>query len=292
MKNKTFQALLIVAFVVLSVMIIVPFLFVISISLSNETDIGLYGYKLWPMQFDLTAYRYIFKNPAQILRAYGVTAQFSFVSTILGVFFMALAAYPLSSPKFRGKSALSFFLYFTMLFSGGLVPSYILITRYLHLDDTIWVYILPGLISPWYIFMIRTFFAGLPYDIVESAFLDGAGHYRIFFTMILPMSKPVIATVGLFVFLGKWNDWYTSMLYINKETLVSLQYMLQRIMQNIQLLQQSSMTTGGSLLEQMKIPSETVRMGMAVVVAGPALFVFLFFQKYFVQGLTIGSVKG
>ncbi len=179
-----------------------------------------------------------------------------------------------------------------MLFSGGLVPTYILLTQYLHLNDTIWVYILPSLINPWYIFMIRTFFAGIPEEIVESAVLDGASEYKILAVMILPLSKPVLATVALFIFLGKWNCWYEAMLYINDDKLVSLQYLLQRVMNNIKLLQDSSVSNMSNLLSAEEIPSETVRMATAVLVAGPALFVFPFFQKYFVKGLTVGSVKG
>ena len=208
----------------------------------------------------------------------------------LSVLLMSMIAYPLACGHMRGKRGISFYLYFTMLFSGGLVPTYILITQYLHLDDTIWVYILPGLISPWYVFMIRTFFQGLPYEIYESAVIDGANEYRIFAQMILPLSKPVLATVALFMFLNQWNNWYTSMLYINKDSLCSLQYLLQRIMQNIELLQETE--NNGIMLKTSEIPSETVRMAMAVVVAGPALLVFPFFQKYFVKGLTVGSVKG
>ena len=178
-----------------------------------------------------------------------------------------------------------------MLFSGGLVPTYILITQYLHLNDTIWVYILPGLISPWYVFMIRTFFKNIPGEIIEAVMLDGASEFTIYSKIVVPLSKPVLATVALFMFLANWNDWYNSMLYINDESLISLQYLLQRIMQNITLLQENSMNMS-SFLDDIKIPSETVRMAMAVVVAGPALLIFPFFQKYFVQGLTIGGVKG
>lgn len=204
---------------------------------------------------------------------------------------MAMLAHTLSKRGLKGRGAISFAIYFTMLFSGGLVPSYILCTEYLHLNDTIWIYILPSMISPWYTFMIRTFFQGLPEEISESAEIDGASEYTIFFRIILPLSKPVLATVALFTFLGKWNEWYTAMLYINDEKLVSLQYMLQRIMNNIALLQNEQFR-GMQMIQNQEVPAETVRMAMAVLVAGPALVVFPFFQKYFVQGLTVGAVKG
>lgn len=153
------------------------------------------------------------------------------------------------------------------------------------------MYVLPSLFNVWYIFMMRTFFAGTPEEIYESALIDGANEYRIFFTMVLPLSKPVVATIALFMFLAKWNDWMTALLYIDNQRLVSLQYLLQRILKNIELLQDLQ---AGSLEAKAAadIPAETVRMAMAVVVAGPALVVFPFFQKYFVKGLTVGSVKG
>lgn len=292
MKKKELngQIILGLIFIISCVLIIIPFLLVVSVSLSKESDIIDSGYRMLPLHFDGAAYKYLFKNPKAILNAYKVTAIFSVAATVLSVLLMCMLAYGLAKPRLKGKNGMSFFIYFTMLFNGGLVSTYILITQYLHLGDTIWVYILPGLISPWYVFMIRTFFNGLPYEICESAMIDGASEYRIFFGMVLPLSKPVIATVALFVLLGKWNDWMTSMLYIDNEDLISLQYLLQRIMNNIKILQENEQAQ--NLISSADIPSETIRMAMAVVVAGPALLVFPFFQKYFVKGLTVGSVKG
>ena len=292
MKKKSLmsQIILIAFFTVLCFMLVFPFLLLVSISLSSEADISAYGYSVLPKTLDFTAYKFVFSNPKSILNAYKITGIFSVVSMVLGVLLMAMIAYPLSRRKLRGRNFLSFFLYFTMLFSGGLVPTYILITKYLHLADSIWVYILPVLISPWNVFMIRTSFQNIPEEIIESAHVDGAEEYTIFFRMILPLSKPILATIALFVFLNKWNDWNTSMLYINKPELYSLQYLLQKIMKDIQLLQDSM---SADMLQQIvEIPGETARMAMAVVVAGPALVVFPFFQKYFVKGITVGSVKG
>ncbi len=294
MRRKTLigQTVLNIAFILLCIVVVAPFVLLVSISLSNEVDIAFNGYKFLPEHLDTSAYQYIFKNASTVLNAYKVTGIFSVLSMVLSVFFMALIAYPLGIGKMRGKSFISMFLYFTMIFSGGLVPSYILITQYLHLEDSIWVYIIPSLISPWYVFMIRTFFQGLPYEIYESSVIDGASEFRIFIQMAIPLSKPVLATVALMTFLGKWNDWYTAMLYINKNELFSLQYLLQKILKDIQLLQDMQGSSLADLVSVRDIPTETVRMAMAVVVAGPALFVFPFFQKYFVKGLTVGSVKG
>lgn len=291
-NNRVSQIALTLIFIILCALIIFPFLLVVSISLSSEADIVKNGYALIPKKVDFSAYTYVFQNPKAILDAYKVTALYSVCSMVLGVLLMSMIAYPLTRKKLKGRSAISFFLYFTMLFHGGLVPTYILITQYLHLNDTIWVYILTGLISPWYVFMMRTFFQGIPSEIPEAVLIDGGNEYMIFFKFILPLSKPVIATVALFTFLAKWNDWYTAMLYINDECLVSLQYLLQRIMQNIELLQNMSESgiSNPGIMED--IPAETTRMAMAIVVAGPALVVFPFFQKYFVKGMTVGSVKG
>lgn len=288
-RKNVSQMILNIAFIIMCCMIIFPFLMLISVSFSNESDIVNYGYGIIPKNIDFTAYKYVLKNPETILNAYGVTALYSILTMIGGVLLMSLMAYPLSRRSFTPRTTLSFILYFTCLFSGGLVPSYILMTQYLHIDNTIWVYIIPAMFNVWHCFMIRTFFSGIPQSIVESASIDGASEYRIFFQMILPLSKPVLATIALYTFLARWNDWMTALLYIKDEKLISLQYLLQRIMNNITVaLENSSMITDNS----MEIPSETVRMAMAVLVAGPALIVFPFFQKYFVKGVTVGSVKG
>lgn len=293
MKKKKIieQSILNILFIILCAAVLMPFILLLSVSLSNEQDVAMYGYKFIPLRLDLSAYKYIFKNPTSIINAYKVTAIFSVVSMVLAVFLQSLVAYALSWGKMRGKSAISFMLYFTMLFSGGLVPTYILVTQYLHLDDSIWVYIIPGLISPWNVFMMRTFFKGLPYEIYESAVVDGASEYRIYAQMVVPLSKPIFATLMLFTFLAKWNDWNTSLLYINDSSLFSLQYLLQKIMSDLKILQEAE-GGGANLLSLAEIPTETVRMAMAIVVAGPALLVFPFFQKYFVKGITVGSVKG
>ena len=195
--------------VVLCVLIVMPFIILVSVSFSNEMTIAKEGYGIFSRDFTLSAYKFVFKNPKTILDAYKITGLAALLFMALSVFFMALIAYPLTKSNLKGRNAINFYIYFTMLFSGGLVPTYILITQYLRLTDTLWVYILPGLISPWYVFMMRTFFKGIPGEISESAYIDGASEYRIFFTMILPLSKPVLATVALMMFLSKWNDWNT-----------------------------------------------------------------------------------
>lgn len=295
MKNKDwkFQTLLICLFTVLALLILLPLWVVVSISLSNESSIAYHGYSLLPNPLDLSAYKFVFKNPSSVLRAYAVTIESSFLYMILSVVLMSMLAYPLSQKAFKGRRAINFAVYFTMLFPAGLVPSYILFTQYLHLGNSFWVYIFPGIISPWYVFMLRTFFSQIPTELHEAALLDGLGEWGYLVKIICPLSKPALAAVALFMFLAKWNDWFTSMIYVDDQNLFSLQYLLQRIMNNIQILQNSASTMGSAGKSELaKIPTETVRMAMAVVVAGPALLIFPFFQKYFVKGLTVGSVKG
>lgn len=278
-----------IACIIICIILVAPFVLVVTSSLTNEEYLTRNGYSFFIENFDITAYKYIWANIGMILDAYKVTFIFSFVSMLSSVLLMSMIAYPLARDIMPGKKWISFFLYFTMLFNGGLVPTYILLTKYLHLGNNILVYILPSMISPWYVFMMRTSFQGIPKSIVESAYMDGASEYTIFAKFILPMSKPVLATVALFVFLNKWNDWYTCMLYINDSKLTSLQYLLQRILLEVEMLKEGGAEAG---LEIVEIPGESIRMALAVVVAGPALVVFPFFQKYFTKGMTVGAVKG
>ena len=291
-KKSVFQQIILsVMLILLACAIIIPFLLILSVSFSNEQDIMLNGYKLIPEHFDLTAYKYVLHNPRDILQAYKITIIFAVLGTALTVFFTALIAYPISRPDMVGKKIINYMLLITMLFSGGLAPTYILNTRYLHLNNTIWIYIIPSLLSPWNIFMMRTFFSQLPDSLVEAASIDGAKQLRIFLQIIIPLSKPVIATIAVMTFVGKWNSWYESLLYIDDYTMVSLQYFLQRMMKNIAVIKEMN-SMGMSMTATLTIPSETARMAMAILVAGPILFVFPFFQKYFVKGLTVGGVKG
>ncbi len=197
MKNKNeilTQLFINIAFVIICFLIVIPFVLVVAISLSSESDIAVYGYEFIPRNPTLEAYKYVFKNPQSILDAYKVTIAFSVLGTFITVLFTAMLAYPLSQKFFKGRKYMSFYLYFTCLFSGGLVPTYLLNAKYLHLADSFWIYILPGCVSAINVFMMRTFFQDIPGEITESAFMDGANDYVIFFRFIIPLSKPVIIT--------------------------------------------------------------------------------------------------
>ncbi|SFT29407.1 carbohydrate ABC transporter permease [Paenibacillus sp. BC26] len=290
-KWKISQLLIHLIFILFSLCCILPLISILSISLSNEVDILKNGYSLIPRMFDLKAYSYVLYRPVQLLGAFKVSIMVSFIGTFLAVLFMAGISYTLSRQDFKFKNSLSFYVFFTLLFNGGLVPTYILISNYLHLKNTIWVLILPYLAVPWFILLLRSFMQKIPFNIIESCMIDGASEFRIFFQIVIPLAKPGLATVSLFTMLLYWNDWWLSLLYIENEHLVPLQYMLYRMMNNIAYLTSSTNMMPPSM-KNAELPSESARMAMAILAAGPMLAVFPFFQKYFVKGLTVGAVKG
>jgi putative aldouronate transport system permease protein len=267
---------------------------IISASFTEEAALVEHGYKLIPSVFSTEAYKYVFRTPHQLIDSYKITIIYSLLATFLGVIVMSMLAYPLSRPNYKYKKPATFFIFFTMLFSGGLVPSYIWMTRYLHLGDTIWVYILPFLVNAFHVIVIRTFFQGLPQSLVESAKIDGASELQIFFRIVMPLSKPVIATISLLTLLARWNDWNTALIYIKSSNLYSLQYLLQKILREAEFVKNmaDSAPVAGIDLDLSNLPSITIRFAMCMVAAGPMLVVFPFFQKYFAKGLTVGAVKG
>lgn len=270
---------------------LIPIIAILSISLSNDKTLVMEGYSLLPQGFSLEGYKFVLRDYARILRAYGVSIFVTVSGTLLGLILNSMMAYVLSRPGYGLKSQLTVFLTIPMILSGGLVPTYILITQYLHLKDNLLVMILPMAVVPWYIIMMRTFFTQIPYELSEAAIIDGAGEFRIFWRIILPLAKPALATVGIFLALAYWNDWYYPMLYIENSKLVNLQYMLYRMMREVQELVKNAALSGMGM-SAADMPTESMRMAMCLVAAGPMLVVFPFFQKYFVKGLTIGGVKG
>lgn len=272
----------------LSLFCLIPFYIVIINSFASEHSLVLNGYRLIPKKFSFAAYEAIFSNPEQIGRAYMVTIAVTIVGTALGLFIMAMAAYVLQRQDFRLRNKIAFLIYFPTLFSGGLIPWYILIVKYLHLKDTYLVLVLPGLASAFMIILLRNFIKGVPDSITESAKVDGAGDFLIFIRLILPLIKPGLATVGLFVTLGHWNDWFTANTFITSENKIPLQLLLLRILKQAQFYNSDL----ASSLPPMEMPGETLKMAMAVVVTGPIILLYPFVQKYFVKGITIGAVKG
>ena len=279
-------------FGVLCFCFILPMMSIVSVSLSNDDLIAKHGYTFFPKGIDFSAYTYIFRNPGEILNSYKVTIISSVVGTLMYLIMAGMCAYATSRKVFRHRNKVTFFLFFTMLFNGGLVPTYIWISKYLGLKNSIWALILPCLGNVWYLFLMRTFFTQLPEEILESATVDGASEIRIFIQIAVPLSTPVIATITLFQILNFWNSWYPALLYIDNHELYPLQYLLQVMLRNIQEILRNMMSGVGGLLAAHDLPSDSIRMAMCLLAAGPMLLIFPFFQKYFARGITVGSVKG
>jgi len=270
---------------------LLPFLMVVSASFTKEKALLEFGYKLWPTVFSLDAYRML-KESANLFQSYAVTIFITVVGTALSMLFTCSIAYALSVKSFRSRSFISLFVYFTMLFSGGMVPTYLLITKTLKLQNTIWVLIIPSLCSAWNILLMRNFFNGISPSLAESAKLDGANDITIMFRIILPISLPGIATISLFYALNYWNEWMHCLLYIdsNHEQLYTLQYLLQRMLREVNFMKTHGASVAG--LSAAELPAYTNRMATVVVAVGPIILLYPMLQKYFVQGLSIGAVKG
>lgn len=274
---------------IVGLLCVLPMLLVISYSLSDDVLIAERGISLLPQGFNTYSYEFIFKFPEQVLRSYVVTILIAGLGTLGGLLISSLLGYALSRTYFKLRRALVFYCVFTMLFSAGLVPSYLVVKTMLNLHKfPLGVLILPTMIIPWYVMMFRSHFAGMPQEILESARIDGAGEWRLFFNIALPLSKPWLATIGLMYVLKYWNEWIPAMLYIEDPKWYPLQYLLQVMMRNVQALEAMIQAVG----TQVKIPGPSLRMAMVVVAAGPAMFVFMLLQRYFVRGITAGAVKG
>ncbi len=293
MKNRITIGYIIlnIFLILLSLTFIVPMLLMISVSFSAESSVVTDGYKLIPSVWSLDAYKMAFENSGQILDSYKITIMYSVLGTFLSVAIQTLMAYPLSKSYYEHKKFITIFLMITMFFSGGMVPTYILNTQYLKLGNTFWIYIFPTLVSAWNVILFRTYFKGLPTELSESAKLDGAGEFKIYYKIVLPLSTPIIACIAFMTLLGKWNDWNTSLLYIRNNRLYSLQYLLQRIINEADYIKQMQ-GTAMEMLVGTEVPAETLKYATAVLAAGPMMVIFPFFQKYFAKGLVVGSVKG
>ena len=290
-KNIIGQIALHVFFILLCLCYLYPLLLLLTISFEGAENVG---FSLAVKEFSTAAYAQIFSNPHKILKAYGVTALFSVASTLGCLVVTAMFAYALSKRDFKYRNILTFLLFFTTLFNGGIVPSYLINTKLLHLNNTIWIYILPTFISAWNVIVVRTFFQGLPEGLNEAARIDGASEFRICFQIIIPLATPALASIGFLHFIGNWNDWYTTSVYIRKPDLYSLQYLLKIILDNEEYLKEI-MKEGVISREEVENQVqnlESLRFAMGVVAVGPMAFVFPLFQKYFAKGLTLGSVKG
>lgn len=292
LQSKSFNRFATIILGVLTCLTLFPILLIVMASFTDETTLVREGYSLFPSKFSTGAYYYIFHQGMTIVRAYGVTFFTTVIGTLASVLITTMLAYPMARTSFKYRNALAFFVFFTMLFNGGIVPSYIMWTRFFHIKNTIFALILPNyLVLGFNAIMIKNYYSNnVPAALVEAAQIDGASELRIFFKIMLPLAKPVVATVSLFTGLCYWNDWTNGLYYVDNEKYYSIQLLLMKIMKNIESLKtSSSLSVSGAVAE---VPGTSVRMAMAVVGVLPILIVYPFVQKYLIKGVVVGAVKG
>ncbi|MCL6601256.1 MAG: carbohydrate ABC transporter permease [Paenibacillus sp.] len=292
-KNKlnsapVFQAFSYIVVSIVAILCLLPFIVLISGSISDEGQVLAKGYSFLPRGFSLDAYAFIFRNPGDIFSAYRVSVVVAVIGTVLSLLISTMAAYVMYRKEVKYRNQLAFFLFFTTLFSGGLAPYFIWITSYLHLKNTLAVLILLPMFNVMYVLILRSFIQGsVPEPLIESAKIDGAGDFRIFWQMVLPLSKAALASIGLFTILAYWNDWWTPMMFTDKEQYVPLQYMLYKMLSSINM-----SAAMAQHISSVNMPKETFKLAMTVIATGPVVILFPFLQQYFVKGITIGAVKG
>lgn len=289
LTNVLYSAL----FILLALLCVLPVVFVFIISISSEASIAAKGYSFFPKELSLASYQYLWTSRDYIGRAFLNSIGITLVGTVIGLILTSTLGYCLSRPKYRLRGVYTMMLLIPMLFSGGLVATYMINTQVYHLKNTYWSMILPGACSTFYVIVMRTFFqTTVPESIIESGRIDGASQLRILVQLVLPVSLPVLATVGLFLTFNYWNAWYSAMLYLdsNHRNLYPVQYVLISIEKNISFMAQNEDFFREESLRN--VPSETMRMAIVMVVVIPIACSYPFFQRYFVGGLTIGAVKG
>ena len=290
------NALFNVLFVILALVCFLPIIFIFIISITDNDVIRQQGYQLFVTAetFSGEAYEYLWGQRATILNALWVSIYVTFLGTVIGVMLTTVMGYVLSRREHKLNNFLTILIFIPMVFGGGMAATYVVNTQILHLDNTMWALILPLAVSSFNVTISRTFFRStVPDEVIESARIDGASQWTIFFQIVMPISKPVLATIGLFLAFGYWNDWFQSQLYISEESLYSLQAMLNQIQGNLDYLTKNpTALLGDSGALRAAMPQESVRMAIAFIVAVPIACIYPFFQKYFISGLTVGAVKG
>ncbi|RIK52603.1 MAG: sugar ABC transporter permease [Chloroflexi bacterium] len=288
MANAGLNALLIVA----CILALLPIYVIVIASVTSEASLSANGYRLWPEEFSVEAYRFLFSQGSIVVTAYINTVISTVVGTVMSVVMVALYAYPLSRDNFKFGTFFTFFAFFTMLFSGGLVSYYMVMRQVLMLQNTLWALFLPSAFSPFWVIVMRTFYrSNVPNEIVEAARIDGANEWRTFIQIVLPLSVPGLATVALFSAIGIWNNFFNALLLVDDARYYSLQFTIYTTLNNIRFLLENADKMQG-LVNISELPSQTFRMAMAVVTVGPIILAYPFFQRYFIKGLTIGAIKG
>jgi len=291
-NHKAGQIILNIVLAFMAFCCVMPFVLLVTSSFTDEKVLMRNGYAFLPAKFSLESYLYLFRQGARILNGYKITIMVTVIGTICNIFMTTLFAYPLSRKELPGRYQMSFFVFFTMLFNGGLVPSYMMWTQFFHIKNTLAALIIPSLMmNAFYIIMMRSYFtANIPDALVEAARIDGAGEYRILFRVVLPLSKPMVSTLGLMVGLGYWNDWQNGLYYLTDTSLFSIQNILNRMIADVQFITTSSGSVGN--MSTSSIPSVGIRMAIAVIGVLPILCIYPLFQKSFVKGIVVGGVKG
>jgi putative aldouronate transport system permease protein len=291
-ENRTYQTTINIILIIVAITMVLPLVLLFMSSITDENMLIANGYSFFPKKFSLEAYQYIMSNTQTILRSYGITVFVTVFGTALGTLITAMMSFPLSLKDLPGKRVITFFVFFTMLFNGGLVPSYIMWTSF-GITNTIWAYIFPFILTNAFnIILIRTFFAStIPHEMYESAEIDGAGYFTMFWRMVIPLGKPILVTIGLFTGLYYWNDWLNGLYFVSNGKLLSIQALLRSMMQNVQSLAlYSSLSSGSSTAQQ--VPRVSIRMAIAFVAILPILVIYPSLQKYFARGIMLGAVKG
>ena len=292
-RDRVFQAIDHVILFLVAAFCVLPLILLFSSSLSNETAVLHEGYHILPREFDLTAYQYIVNGSSGIMRSYGISAIVTLAGTLGNLFITILYAYPISRRDLKGRTFFSFVLFFTILFNGGLIPTYMMWSNTFHIKNTYLAYLLPNLLmNGFYVIMARNFFAAnIPFELLESAKIDGAGEVRILKNIVIPMSKPILATLGLFVSLNYWNDWQNGLYYISNDNMYTIQVLLNRMLLDALYMQQGlSKEISSSIGAAM--PTSTLKMAIAVLGAVPVLIIFPFIARYLTGGIVVGAVKG
>ena len=292
-ESKTFNRVATILLTVLVIITLLPILLIVIASFTEEQTLIRDGYTFFPKNFSLDAYYYMVKQGAVIVRAYGVSIFVTVVGTCLSVLLTTMLAYPMSRKSFKFRNALAFFVFFTMLFNGGIVPSYIMWTKFLHIKDTIWALIIPNyLVTAFNVILVKNFYQNsIPDSLVEAAQIDGASEFTIFRKIMFPLAVPTVDTISLFTGICYWNDWTNGLYYISDEKLYSIQLLLMKIMNNIQALRSNS-TAALLGTGTVDLPGTSIRMAMAVIGILPILLIYPFVQKYLVKGVVVGAVKG
>ncbi|MBO4618450.1 MAG: carbohydrate ABC transporter permease [Lachnospiraceae bacterium] len=294
-SDKKFQIFSHAVLILFSLLALLPMILMFTSSLTDNNELIATGYTYFPKKWSLYAYEYIFSTGNSVVHAYGISVLLTFAGTALALTITTLLAYAISKKDMPGRKVITFLIVFSMLFNGGLVPTYIIYTNLLGIKNSFWALLIPGLLMNGFnVMLMKSYFvSSIPEEILDAAYIDGASETRTFLSVVIPLSKPILATIALFAGIAYWNDWMNGYIYLTKRTdLYSVQNLLNRMMQNIQFLSQSSSNVQNANVGLSAIPMASVRMAMAVVGILPIIIIYPFVQKYFVKGITLGGVKG